>query len=174
MADDTARARVGANNGRALERGPQAPKPYYDVNPETGCWEWNRSRNWAGYGATRYNGQSTGAHRAYHAHYNGPIPAGMLVMHSCDNPCCVNPAHLSLGTQRDNMHDRDRKGRNRNNPGALHGAAVLTPDGVRAAFALREQGWLQREIASALGVTPVNVCQILNGKRRASDLEQAS
>jgi hypothetical protein len=57
------------------------------------------------------NGKIDGAHRASYRLYLGEIPDGMFVMHSCDNPVCVNPSHLSLGTPMDNTRDMIRKGR---------------------------------------------------------------
>ena len=77
-----------------------------------GCWEWTAGKDPGGYG--RIQCPSAGsllAHRAsYELHY-GPIPPGMVIMHSCDNPGCENPAHLSAGTQALNCKDRGEKGR---------------------------------------------------------------
>jgi hypothetical protein len=75
----------------------------YDIGPE--CWEWNGARGVDGYGRVQR------AHRVMWTEANGPIPKGMIVCHKCDNPPCVRPDHLFLGTPRDNALDRDRKGR---------------------------------------------------------------
>lgn len=81
-----------------------------------GCWEWIGARTAYGYGqawVARPMRTSVMAHRAAWAMERGPIPPGLLVLHSCDNPPCVNPAHLFLGTQSDNMLDSVSKGRHR-------------------------------------------------------------
>lgn len=84
----------------------------YKINPNTGCWEWQGGRNTQGYGHFCVRKpQSKMAHRWSYEHYKGPIPEGHLVLHACDNPPCVNPEHLSTGTQKDNMQDAKRKRR---------------------------------------------------------------
>lgn len=82
---------------------------------ETGCWEWTAARynNKHMYGSFRYNSKKTLAHRASYLIYNGDIPEGLLVCHTCDNEKCVNPGHLFLGTQSDNMQDMLSKNRGR-------------------------------------------------------------
>jgi hypothetical protein len=77
------------------------------------CWEWTAGTNDDGYGVIKVDGRDTGAHRIAWVLIarRGPVPDGMVVMHSCDNPPCVNPAHLSLGTVADNNADRHAKGR---------------------------------------------------------------
>jgi len=79
---------------------------------EDACWLWTARTSDGGYG--RFNAISTQgiqAHRYAWEQVNGPIPKGLLVCHTCDNPPCCNPAHLFLGTNTDNARDRDRKGR---------------------------------------------------------------
>ena len=79
------------------------------------CWEWRGSRYPTGYGRVR---PTQYAHRLAWGYTHGPIPAGLHVLHHCDNPPCCNPAHLWVGTPADNMRDRDLKGRGRNGPNA--------------------------------------------------------
>ena len=81
------------------------------INHDTGCWEWQAATARHGYGATIYKGKLIPAHRLFYLLYKGKIENGLYVCHSCDNPCCVNPEHLWLGTQKDNMKDMVKKGR---------------------------------------------------------------
>jgi hypothetical protein len=84
------------------------------------CWEWTASRNQFGYGQIMLGAYGTGgkarpffAHRIAWELIHGPIETGLFVLHRCDNPPCVNPAHLFLGDQSDNMKDAHAKGRTR-------------------------------------------------------------
>lgn len=83
---------------------------YYDVNPATGCWEWNHYRRPDGYGECGRDKVIWLAHR-YSYYLNVNDPGDKHVLHKCDNPPCVNPDHLYLGTHKDNMHDMKLKGR---------------------------------------------------------------
>ncbi len=82
------------------------------VNKETGCWEWSKGLT-HGYGVTFRNKieYSRRAHRLSYKIFVGPVPKGLLVCHHCDNPKCVNPKHLFIGTNMDNTTDKMRKGR---------------------------------------------------------------
>lgn len=79
--------------------------------PESGCWLWLLSNGSHGYGQGYWQGQVTTAPRLAYQAYRGAIPRGKLVQHSCDNKWCVNPDHLSLGTDKTNAVDKARKGR---------------------------------------------------------------
>lgn len=76
-----------------------------------GCWLWTKGRMPFGYGAIVVNGKTKLAHRVSYEAHVGPIPSGLCVLHRCDVPPCVNPEHLFLGTQLDNMRDKIAKGR---------------------------------------------------------------
>lgn len=80
-------------------------------DPEA-CFEWELARDKDGYGVVRRNGRTRRAHREMWEQVHGPIPEGMVLLHSCDNPPCIRLSHLSLGTQAENVADMVAKGRN--------------------------------------------------------------
>jgi hypothetical protein len=85
------------------------------IDQVTDCWEFQGAKNNIGYGMMRDGKKMRTTHRvSYEEHSQTKIPAGLVVMHSCDNKCCVNPAHLSVGTHKDNSQDMISK--NRHNP----------------------------------------------------------
>lgn len=111
-----------------------------------------------GYGIWR----GEGAHRHSYRLHHGPIPAGLLVMHSCDVRNCVNPAHLSLGTIADNVEDcvsKQRQARGEQKP-----AAKLTEQEIREIRALLAEGRSRRAIAPGFGVSKTTISDIANGE----------
>ena len=83
----------------------------YNPIPSVGCWIWDRALFKDGYGLVWYEGKIKRAHRVFYEHYRGKIPDGLCVCHSCDTRACVNPAHLWVGTKKDNTQDMIKKGR---------------------------------------------------------------
>lgn len=127
-----------------------------DLGP---CWLWTGARfAGTGYGAVRWEGRTRTAHSvALELERDGPLPDGLQALHSCDNRPCVR--HLFAGTQADNVADAVLKGRF---PfGERHGASKLTEQRVGEVWRLRHEGWLQREIAVALGVGRATIEDIL-------------
>ncbi len=95
-------------------RGTRYPPPFIRVFSGCligdGCWEWQRRRNAKGYGFTKLEYKNVYAHRAAWELWNGkPIPSGLMVLHHCDNPPCIRPDHLYVGTTTDNMRDRMKR-----------------------------------------------------------------
>jgi hypothetical protein len=81
------------------------------VNKTSTCWEWTAYKLFNGYGRFSINGKTDYAHRISWQFATGKYPKGKQVLHTCDNPACVKPDHLFLGTLKDNMVDRNKKGR---------------------------------------------------------------
>lgn len=134
------------------------------VMSESGCWEWKLSGIHNGYGRVYHSGTRELAHRYAYRAFNGEIPEGSLVMHSCDNRKCCNPEHLALGSASDNMKDMVSKGRHRppDNKGESHGLAKLTVAEVVAIFVDNRK---PSELAAAFGVSKSTVSAIKGGKR---------
>lgn len=125
-----------------------------------GCWVWTANRNNAGYGMFSCRGlgffHKKLAHRLSYEFSSGPIPQGKHVMHSCDNPACVNPDHLSVGTRSDNMRDCANKFRS--------GNQIVTSEMRNAIISDYISGTPRREIAKKHGISPATVSDYISGK----------
>lgn len=144
-----------------FKRGAKKLDQYLEDNiqriPECGCWIWTGRIQTAGYGVTR---RRTLAHREAWERLIGRIPSGLYVLHRCDVKLCINPEHLFLGTQLDNIQDCSRKGKMPR--GSAHGNNRLTPETVQEIRRLYAQGLSQADISRKLKVDFRNVYHILN------------
>jgi hypothetical protein len=129
---------------------------------ESSCWHWRGSPGTYGYGRIPFQGSRENAHRYSFLAHGGTIEPGQQVLHSCDNPICVNPAHLRAGSVADNMRDKVERGRQArgesNGKTTLSDAQVIE---IRERFAAGE---LQRVIGERFGVTQLVVSTIVRGK----------
>lgn len=119
------------------------------------CWPWAGTHDKHGYGRIWIAGKFQAAHRVIFELATGTAPGPMHVCHHCDNPGCVNPAHLFLGTSADNHADKIAKGRQGRGEGLPQ--SRLTEDQVREIRALYSAGMSQRKIATRFGITQPNV-----------------
>lgn len=138
------------------------------------CWEWSGNRDKFGYG--RIDGRREGifyAHRAAWVVANGAIPEGLYVLHKCDNPPCCNPAHLWLGTYKENSEDRQRKGRGKQHPdwphlprvtGDKHHSCKIADEQALEIYRSQER---VTDLAKRYGVTLGTISAIKQGKRAA-------
>ena len=134
-----------------------------------GCWLWTGGLISTGYGLLSVRGKLTLAHRYSYTLHNEPITNGLHVLHRCDNPRCVNPGHLFLGTNDDNIRDRIAKGRGRGHArpksrGENHCNAKLTDDAVREMRAMAGRGVPHNEIARQFGVSHATANKIIRRK----------
>lgn len=133
-----------------------------DVGLKSQCWPWKGGTSDAGYGRFKLDGKLISPHRFAYEQLNGPIPEGSgyhgtVVRHQCDTPQCVNPYHLQIGSQLDNVRDMDAKGRRVNAQSRL-----LTPDQIEA---IKRDPRTERAISAAYGISKTHVGDIRRGRR---------
>lgn len=151
---------VGESLGRRFEQ--------KFTTPTTGCWEWTASKTACGYGCIREGNKTLYAHHvAWRMHF-GDISSGMCVCHTCDNPACVNPAHLWLGTHAENMADKVRKRRQQHGE-AKFGSKLRVEQvhAIREAYTgVRGQ---QKALAEQYGVSNNTIRAIVFGRKWKND-----
>ncbi len=140
------------------------------IDIESGCWNWSKAKNKDGYGYVWFDGKMHRASRKAYEAFVGPVPEKLWVLHICDNPSCINPDHLFLGSHQDNANDRDRKLRQAK--GDRHPNAKLTQaevnhykllkDAARFFIGERRANQLAREIS---GIPKTTADHIDSGRR---------
>lgn len=139
-----------------------------DKEHPSGCWVWTANKNNQGYGMFRPGGLAPKrlAHRLAFEDAHGPIPAGGIILHSCDNPRCVNPDHLRVGNYKDNVADMDQRGRRVINParGEAKPNTSMTDDRVIAIRKAYVSGVPISEIRTCFGVSDAAFHDYVSGK----------
>lgn len=141
-----------------------------DVGESDACWEWQGTRVSSGYGQIRTDLGTEYSHRVSWQLHHGEIPAGKEVCHHCDNPPCVNPSHLFVGTRSANMKDMADKGRGNTDPswlyrkGERNSRAKLTENQVREIRYLCSNGMMQKDVAKMFNVCKQAVSDIVRRK----------
>jgi hypothetical protein len=140
------------------------------VNKQTlnGCWEWTAAKYPAGYGVIGFVKPASPrpAHRVAWELVNGPIPEGLFVCHKCDNRACVNPDHLFLGTQKQNLADMAVKGRGtKSNRGEGSARSKLTTEQIIEIRRLSAEGISRAELGRRFGMRATSISRIVLRKR---------
>lgn len=136
---------------------------------ENGCWEWTGEKDMQGYGMVRIlphkdcpDIKRIKGHRLSWMLFNGPLPMHLLICHKCDRRSCVNPEHLFLGTQKDNMRDCIKKGRHMHGIG--HVWAKLNPEKVREIRKLKAEGQTYDQLSAKFAVHRITIAQVIQQK----------
>lgn len=159
--------KFGTVEGTSRNHAPLVDRFWRMVQISDGCWNWIGGKRPNGYGQISEGGKgsrSLSAHRVSYELHKGPIPEGLVVMHSCDTRACVNPAHLSLGTQKDNVDDMIAKGRKRTVApvGPENGKSILTQQDV---LYIRANGHKSHaQLGREIGVSPNCVRGVRTGR----------
>ena len=128
------------------------------------CWNWIASKNRHGYGQFKLKGKMVSAHRLCWFLINGAIDEHLCVCHSCDNPSCVNPSHLFLGTHKDNMADKVKKERQAFTYGEVNGNSSMTNEDILH-IRNAERSVKGSDLAKKFGVSEATISRIRNKKR---------
>jgi hypothetical protein len=132
------------------------------INKTDSCWLWTGTKNTYGYGIFLLPGEvQVRAHRHSYEIHNGPIPEGMVIMHSCDNPPCVNPDHLKIGTRLENNRDSVKK--RRNAYGSRNGQSKLSEEQISL---IRADNRTHKLIADEFNISQSHVSRVRAMKQR--------
>lgn len=132
------------------------------VEQQDDCWLWKGSQV-CGYGQFSVGTKSIRAHRFAYAVYKGSLKSGLIVMHNCDNPLCVNPKHLTQGTQSKNIRDCVKRGRYPDRKGQNHGNSKLRDEEIGEIRNLASVGLSQRALGQKFNVSHATIYHVLKG-----------
>ncbi len=137
----------------------------WDLDKEGKCWVWSASKAGKGYGQIKIpkTRKQVYAHRLSYMIHKGEITEGLDVCHTCDNPSCVRPSHLFLGTREDNL--QDMKSKDRHLKGSRNNQSKLTDEKVRQIHKMNLSGLSQMKIAKSFNVSQGTIWKILKGLR---------
>jgi hypothetical protein len=151
----------------AKRRSQPAEQRFWSKVDRSGdCWLWTASANGAGYGQFVYRGRLLGAHVVAYELTNGPVPSGLEILHRCDNPLCVRPDHLAVGTHLENVQDASAKGRLRVSRPTRQRLSVADIEEIRSLVASGERRF---RVANNFGISKTYVTQIMSGRARRYD-----
>lgn len=155
---------LAARFWESVDKDGPAPQHLPHIGP---CWLWTGAKNNMGYGLVRCESDSGKwalklTHRVSWEISSGEIPGALCVLHRCDTPLCVRPAHLFLGTKADNMADKVAKGRQPRGEKAHHKLTSSQVEEIRALYAAG--GVHQKELARRFCISRPQMCAILNGR----------
>lgn len=135
---------------------------HVEIGHEVGsCWAWTGNKPDGRYGHFSVGEKSVKAHRWMFEHLNGDIPASTVIRHKCDNPVCVNPAHLESGTAKQNIQDCVTRGRRADRKGERHPLATVNDEQVREIRRLADLGHTQRAIGERFEMSKSQVGKIV-------------
>lgn len=138
-----------------------------DVRQEHECWNWLACKDYDGYGVITLKHRPLRTNRVSWMIHFGEIPEGLCVCHTCDNPCCVNPSHLFLGTHGDNAKDRERKGRRKIKYGDDNPNTKFSSVAIKSVLDQYETGqYTQKKLSEMSGISRSHLCAIIHGRKR--------
>jgi hypothetical protein len=136
---------------------------YVSPCPNTGCWFWDGPADRRGYGTMYMEYGNVRAHRVSFTLFHRAVQDDEFVLHSCDQPSCVNPDHLRAGGYKENSDDKVKRGRS--NKGSRHPLSKLTEVDIPAIFEMHKSGVRGSTIAQKYAVHPTTICDVLKGRR---------
>lgn len=136
------------------------------INKQTGCWIWEQKKRINGYGCISVNNKTYFAHRISAVVFkNFDINSNLFVLHKCDNHECINPEHLFIGTQKDNIQDMIQKGRCSNRKGELNNRAKLLKEDILLIRKLYKNNiYSQHKLAKRFNITQQHISRIITNK----------
>ena len=140
---------------------------YAEIKRKTDCWQWQKGKDKDGYALITYKGKTVRVTRLIKSLYDGEFPKEMFCCHTCDNPSCINPDHIFIGSAKENSRDREKKhrGRTQNQLGEKNHAAILTENVVLEIRKLHQEGMKECDIVRKFKLNQGTVSKILLRKR---------